>query len=88
MLNTTHDQLEKVFRELHSIPETDDVRVVEDGDDVSVCLFKDDKMYWGATAAELAIDLIFQQHERKETEERERIERIKSFRKLCSGEQR
>lgn len=61
MMITTDEQLERVFRDLHDIPEKDDVRVVEDEDGISVCLFKNDSWCWGTTVAEMAFDLIFQQ---------------------------
>ena len=61
MMFSSNKQLEAVFRKLHSIPDEDDVRVVEDEDGVSVCLFKDDILYWGATVGEIACDLLIQQ---------------------------
>ncbi len=63
MMFSSNEQLEVVFRKLHSIPDEDDVRVVEDEDfcAVRVGLYKNGEWYWGATVGEIACDLLIQQ---------------------------
>jgi hypothetical protein len=63
MMFSSNDQLEVVFRKLHSIPAGDDVRVVEDEDStgVKVGLYKNGNWCWGATVGEIACDLLIQQ---------------------------